>query len=622
MNEKWIWLDTAAEADVYGEFKTDFVWSGEKTVLEISADSEYAVFVNGEFVYGGQYADFPWYKIYDEIDITDYLRTGENECLIWVWHCGDENFCHYIHRPAVRFSIVSGGQVCVESGNNTLCRHIPHYLNGVKKHITTQIGYTFSVDLSKSTEAYKTAVVLEDMVANMKKRPISLLRRLPEVKAKKISKNVYDLGAETVGFPFVTLKAKKGKTVRISFGEWLDNGRVPRLIGGRDFSFTIVGDGTTKRVFNPLRKLGCRYFGIDGEAEIEEIGLLPLVYPFDEYEVAIDEHLRRKIYDVSVQTLKLNAMEHYYDCPWREQGFYALDSRLQMRYGYQAFKTYEYQYAALKLMSEDRNGEGMISITVPTSHKLVIPSFALFYIVAMEEYATATGDTRLIEEYFGKMQSVLGVFAQNITSGLVGCFKGENFWNFYEWNNGLDGATAETDAAINLTFLLSLGSFMKICDMLGKTTEKENYLALYEKVAKETDHRYYDTEKGLYRMTEQDDRFFALVNAYAVLTGVADKKKAAFICEKLTGNELVDCTLSMLPFKYDALLYVNEEKYKEYVLADIDKNYAYMLENGATSFWETLRGAADFDGAGSLCHGWAAAPIAYYHQLGVVKSKR
>ena len=84
-----------------------------------------------------------------------------------------------------------------------------------------------------------------------------------------------------------------------------------------------------------------------------------------------------------------------------------------------------------------------------------------------------------------------------------------------------------------------------------------------------------------------------------MLTGVADGRKAAFICEKLTGDELVECTLSMLPFKYDALLSVNEEKYKDFVLSEIDKNYQYMLENGATSFWETIVGAEDFGGAGS-----------------------
>jgi hypothetical protein len=38
-----------------------------------------------------------------------------------------------------------------------------------------------------------------------------------------------------------------------------------------------------------------------------------------------------------------------------------------------------------------------------------------------------------------------------------------------------------------------------------------------------------------------------------------------------------------------------------------------MLFHGATSFWETLLGGADFGGAGSLCHGWSAVPIYFYH---------
>ena len=34
-----------------------------------------------------------------------------------------------------------------------------------------------------------------------------------------------------------------------------------------------------------------------------------------------------------------------------------------------------------------------------------------------------------------------------------------------------------------------------------------------------------------------------------------------------------------------------------------------MLDAGATTFWETELGATDFDGAGSLCHGWSAVPL-------------
>ena len=40
-----------------------------------------------------------------------------------------------------------------------------------------------------------------------------------------------------------------------------------------------------------------------------------------------------------------------------------------------------------------------------------------------------------------------------------------------------------------------------------------------------------------------------------------------------------------------------------------------MLDAGATTFWETEKGATDFDGAGSLCHGWSALPIYYLNVL-------
>jgi len=66
-------------------------------------------------------------------------------------------------------------------------------------------------------------------------------------------------------------------------------------------------------------------------------------------------------------------------------------------------------------------------------------------------------------------------------------------------------------------------------------------------------------------------------------------------------------------FIYDALLLADKEKYKSYVLNQLDEEYGYMLDNGATTFWETLDGEKAFDKAGSLCHGWSTAPIYYYN---------
>ena len=63
----WIWRESEGQADEYGEFYSSFNYDGEKNVkLKISADSNYAVYINGKFEVFGQYADFPYDKIYDE----------------------------------------------------------------------------------------------------------------------------------------------------------------------------------------------------------------------------------------------------------------------------------------------------------------------------------------------------------------------------------------------------------------------------------------------------------------------------------------------------------------------------------------------------------------------------
>ena len=68
-------------------------------------------------------------------------------------------------------------------------------------------------------------------------------------------------------------------------------------------------------------------------------------------------------------------------------------------------------------------------------------------------------------------------------------------------------------------------------------------------------------------------------------------------------------------FRFDALLRYDREKYRSVILSEIDKTYFDMLRKDATSFWETSEGESAFGGAGSLCHGWSALPIYYYHTL-------
>ena len=71
MNQKsqWIWVDAPKTDDMYGEFYSEMTYLGGEVTVRISADSNYALFVNGVFVDSDQYPDYPQFKVFDTLDI-------------------------------------------------------------------------------------------------------------------------------------------------------------------------------------------------------------------------------------------------------------------------------------------------------------------------------------------------------------------------------------------------------------------------------------------------------------------------------------------------------------------------------------------------------------------------
>lgn len=132
------------------------------------------------------------------------------------------------------------------------------------------------------------------------------------------------------------------------------------------------------------------------------------------------------------------------------------------------------------------------------------------------------------------------------------------------------------------------------------------------KILKATREKFYNRENGMFFVEESCEEPTELANSLAVLSGVAEGSVAQKICENLANNTLIPCSLSMKTFKYDAMLKNDKDKYKDSVLSEIRQTYKIMLDSGTTTVWETIDGAAAFDNAGSLCHGWSAIPIYYY----------
>lgn len=72
-----IWIEHEG-VNHYAEFLKPFALKSTDCKIKISADTEYAVYLNGRYVSHGQYGDYPFYKSYDLIDLSKYVNEGEN----------------------------------------------------------------------------------------------------------------------------------------------------------------------------------------------------------------------------------------------------------------------------------------------------------------------------------------------------------------------------------------------------------------------------------------------------------------------------------------------------------------------------------------------------------------
>ena len=624
LSPSWIWLNANSFQDMYVDFYTEFDFDGKKTEIELSADSNYTLYINGTFVESGQYPDFPYYKVADRVDITKYCTLGKNRVDITVWYYGKYNMSYFVGDPKLYFKITSGDDLVAVSDKKTQSRLNPSFVQNRCKDITDQLGFGFDFDATAEVNTPYSDSFVYDAHVEVTPRPVKKLvidapAKSECVKSQNDTYFLYDLGRETVGYLDLSVFSEEKQHITVTFGEHIVDGCVRRIIGTRDFSVELtVGGGVTDYV-NYFRRFGLRYLEIHAQkpVKVNRLTVKPCNYPLNKKPFDFKNELRNKIYEVSLRTLELCMHDHYEDCPWREQAHYAMDSRNQMLCGYYAFEEYQFPRASLYLMSKDDRADGQLSICTPSANNLTIPSFCLHWFTEVWEYTEYSGDITLAKEIFSKLQSVLNVFTGRLFDGLAANFTGVEYWNFYEWRDGLDGRprleiNRSIDCALNCLISLALQYMQKISDAIGRNVD---YTYLSDKINAAINEKFFDQSQGLYINSNTDSRVSELVNALCILCGAASDVDGIASALAKNTDEMTPVTLSMLTFKYDALLKADAQKYSDFILNDIDTRYKKMLDAGATSFWETEDGDRDFRNAGSLCHGWSAMPVYYYNKL-------
>ena len=665
---KAIWLKES-KINQYVEAKKSFVLTEiEAAKLQICADAEYAVFLNEQYVGSGQYRTLSNRKVYDEYDVTPFLQKGENELRVIAYSQGVDSSTYRSDLPMMSFAFQCGDSIIILSGEDTQVREHPHYKSGEMEKVSNQLGFSYHYYANNhDTEWQKASVVKRDY--NYEKRPIKqlvhgdilqgtvcaqgFLKRISfgtpaeqmqtdglfwKSKEEVINGNVIikqsngdgvffvvDLGQEFAGILQFELEAASGTVLDISWGEHVDDLRVRSHVGDRNFACRYVCSEGKQKFTGYFRRVAGRYLQVhitnmSDNVTIHQLGLVPTDYPLArEGYFKCNDYFINHLVKVATHTLKLCMHEHYEDCPWREQALYAFDSYIQMLCGYYLFGEYEFAKASLQLLADTQREDGLLTLCAPAEGNLTIPSFSLSWIMSLEQYVLYSGDIDFGRKMLGVAENILKK-AFVVKAGLVYAPCGEGIWNFYEWASGLDGENSESvcenkESILSCLYILALQAYNRILDYTHQIAPIELQYDIQE-MRTAVKQEFWNPEKRLMRTRRSEDVYHEYTQALAILSGVITEE---FEYEKLLqkDNGMVKMTLSTSIFKYEALLTRGPQFY-DAVLDEIAEKWGAMLYSGASTLWEVAEGAAAFDNAGSLCHGWSAVPVylIYKYYLG------
>ena len=680
-NAQWIFAgDIPSDiCNAYFDYQAEFSLEQTENIrLFISASTLYAVYVNGEFVDCGQYADYEDYQVYDELDITQFVKQGKNTLEILHYVIGANYFTHRIQIPGVIFSLWQGDCCLLNSDENILSRKNTHYHSGDMEYISAQLGFVFKYDACAAELPYQKSV-LAGKEKHLYARPVKKLIIEDETtgtlktqgvyitdgKEKSIGKKVYqsylstrtadelldigehtvswhieqaelaegvyfllDADQESVGFLNLDFEVPEECDVLIGYGEHLEDLRVRSSIKKRNFAVSYHAKAGRNQFFNPFLRLGMRYLQIHIASKtgtIYEAGIRCTYYPLNIAPNTIADALHHKIYDASIRTLHMCMHEHYEDCPWREQSLYTFDSRVQMLCGYYAFGEFTFPRESLRLFAKSLREDGTLELCAPGIIPITIPSFTTIYIRQLKEYLDYSGDAAFIREVFDYARKIVEKLEERIDdTGLIPCFAGNQYWNFYEWKEGLAGEEYFTEnppyeCPLNAFASDSFYCFARLCEAVQPELAA-HYDALHNKLNEQLHKAFFDADRNVYlsRQNDYDRPLHAFTQALALYAGAVPENVKAAVVENMLSDRMIPCTLSASIYEYDVLLQIGD-RYREYVRKEVESIWGKMLYAGATTFWETDLGHADFHNAGSLCHGWSAVPIYLYGKYNLLK---
>ncbi len=614
---KWIWdKENLTEKNVWMCFnkKVNLDKIPEELIADISADSKYWLYINGEnVVFEGSVkrGSDENSGYYDSIDIAPYLKEGENSICALVWFWGDQKNYSYSSSGQGGFifeavnddiTIISDNSWKVKKNDAYIdsALHQPNYrlaeysiYYDARKELGDWLGDDFDVSSWENATEYANGG--EGAYGKLYPRGIPLLKDygLKDYENSNIYENytASNLFGEkiTVDVPYnaqvttyLKIIAPAGKKIRI----------------------------TTENT--PIGAVSTTYITKEGEQEFESLGwvngehitydipkgvtVVSLQYRETGYDsefcgdFTCDDEFLNTLWQKSLRTLYVTMRDNFMDCPDRERAQWWGDVTNEMimtMYSMDSNSYLLYQKGVQAMLSHVDDTKVLQTVVPISDDYFELPVQQLAGIVGFLTYYEYTGDMAFIEKVYDASLDYLKLWEIGENNLVV---HREGSWDWADWGNKADMTAIE-----NAWVYYALSATEEMANIL----EKDDDIAFIteRKSAIEKGYATLWTEDGYKSedVKEPDDR----ANALAVLAGLAEKEQYETIKNVLTTTQ--NSSPYMEYYVLEALCKMGEyeaarDRIKDRYEGMVSADYSTLWE-----FWDAWRGTKN--------HAWSGGPL-------------
>lgn len=429
----------------------------------------------------------------------------------------------------------------------------------------------------------------------------------------------------TNAYPNLLFSAGKNAAISLSYAEALyakggSKGN-RNEIEGKNFigrEDRIISDGTENQHFTTLNYRTFRYIQLKISTKDEALTLNNIYGIFTGYPFELKSQLTtsnteiNKMLEIGWRTARLCATETYMDCPYYEQLQYIGDGRIQALVTLYNSGDERMVKNALNLMDNSRLPEGLTESRHPSYTPQYIPTFSLWYIGMLQDYARYGSDMDFVKKKISGTRQILDYFKNYQQTD--GTLKNVPYWMFSDWvDNQKDwkagvaplGANG-TSAVVDLQLLLAFQTAADLEKQLGLPSLATYYQAQIDILKKTIRAKYWDDSKQLFADRAEKDVFSQHANALAILTEITTRDETQQIAQSLmTNTQLAPASIYFKYYLHQAL--IKAGKGNDY-MKWLDK-WRENISMGLTTWAEI----SDVDKSRSDCHAWGASPnIEFY----------